>query len=84
MINDVCEPDTLVSGSYLNLYEYRIGADRTTLPVYSFNSNDCESAVEFYIDEVLVTNSMLSHFGWSTSGRLFVPTVPYTRRGTTV
>ena len=84
VISDVCEPNTSSSGSYQSLYEYQIGASRATLTLHSYSSNDCESAVEFYIDEVPVGDSAFSHFGWSTSGRSFVPSVPYTRRGTTV
>ena len=52
-----------------------------------FTSGDCESRVEFFVDDVAATNTASDFFRHTTladSGRTFTSTFPYTDTGTAV
>ena len=75
-----------VAGTYATSYEYHIATTRNTVNLGNFNSNECDSKVEFFADSVLLTspNSFFGYTSYADSGRSFTLTAPYTDKGITV
>ena len=87
VIWDECTAQMTVASTYASSYDYQIASGRNTVALGNFDSGDCDSRVEFFIDGVLLTNPVNTYFGYTsyaTSGRSFTVTVPYTYSGTTV
>ena len=88
VIRDICSPDMNVASSLpSDIPDYHIATTAYYLTIPSFSSNNCESDVEFYIDDVEVSLSGYSFLqndgSGSTPSRYFTITPPYTVRGTT-
>ena len=63
IIWDVCSPNIAVSGTYESSYNYNIGGDWTMVALGNYSSNNCESQLEVYIDNVLLANTPYTFIG---------------------